>query len=485
MKRLCIAIGLVLLCAAPAFAQTISSNPFLDAKGWRDARGGAPDASWRVRYDVTTTQGQQAPKSYELTLVVGADWALAQSAERTTLYDYKLNRAFAISGDSFTPYNGLAGLIFRVMERQNRSYLSKIMSGAGAKDISDGCDADTELGVALPGQSDAVAAEVKQPGDALVLVCAGREPARFTVGDGPAPPPAFWPTAFAEFGTHPLLFERMRQSGHAPKEMDTSWRSAGPGRRTIKLKSVEQAKTPYPLTDAIHNGAAAQIDKLVGAGAGKAAEDAVSGRADGGAPTLASWGARLEATSQRDGKATAAMLLPPTLNMFPSLQTSCPAKGQHPACLLIADRAALNADPASTALFEIMASEQTNNTARVIAAMTRAQVSPLKDHPALGASYALALERFTPDQLKAAKAAGLPTDVAALRLKAVTALPYNPGYWTDIGDTFVRNWDYSSAYLIYEVAGALALPEPSPLATGRMKMVERIRADFPAGSLPK
>lgn len=246
--------------------------------------------------------------------------------------------------------------------------------------------------------------------------------------------------------------------------------------------AIETTATPYPLGDGLVNNTAAALDEII-PGAGQMGADAVAGRAQGGAPTLESWDAHLRALARSESDAAAAMLIAPTFNMFPDMRCD---SGSLFICALMRRMQSIQ-DPAPQALIEIAMAEQQNNAAGAIAAMQRAQSSPLRDHPALGASYALAILRFNDANVAQARAAGLPTDVAALQNRALLALPYNPGYWTDVGDRYAAQFDYQNAFVFYDVAFSLPLPSAmaaNPALQGKRQQMERVRRDFPDMFLP-
>ncbi|MEQ1783952.1 MAG: hypothetical protein ABMA14_21550, partial [Hyphomonadaceae bacterium] len=114
--------------------------------------------------------------------------------------------------------------------------------------------------------------------------------------------------------------------------------------------------------------------------------------------------------------------------------------------------------------------------------------SPQRDNPAAGASFALALPKFSKADIEKAKAAGLSTDVVSLQANALKSLPYNPAYWTDAGDTHVPDYNWGSVTLLYDVA--FALPMPSAVASNgvliaKRQLFEKIRKDFPDAFLPR
>ncbi|HYD87815.1 MAG TPA: hypothetical protein VEA80_10095 [Vitreimonas sp.] len=485
MLRLALTMLFTVLASAPAFAQPVFANPFADAPTYRAERGSLTEASYRVRYEATYSERGATPVVRELVMDVAPDWSLVRDGAVTRLYDFKLNRVFVIYGDSFSTMNGLADVTFRVMERQNRTYLARVMSAAGARgDLADACDAESELGLAIPGSTDAGATEIRERAGAFSLRCAGREVGGFTPGDGAAAPAAFWPTMYAVMITHPALHQRVRDTGRAPAQMEITYREA-PGpltRRAWRLVAVETVSTPYPLDAALRNETAATIDQLA-PGAGAAGAEAVAGRAQGGAPTLQSWDHHLRTVSRRDGEAAAAMLIGLTYNMFPELQ--CDAGQPHFVCDLVRRVRSLE-DRGPWSQLEVAIAEQQRNPAAAIAAMQSAQNSRHRDHPALGATFALALSQFNQDQLAQARAAGLPTDIAALQNRALIAFPYNPAYWTDVGDRFGYNYEWPSAFLFYDVAYSLPMPsalERNQALVDKRAQMQRIRRDFPDATL--
>lgn len=481
-----VAAVMLTLTPLPAAAQAPFGNPFSDATAYQSERGSVSDAHYRVRYEATITARGAAPVVSELTLDVADDWVLARDGNRATLYDFRLNRVFTLSPESFVGQNGLAAVAFRIMERQNRSVLQRVVQAAGAQaqQLPDACDAETELSLVIPGAPDAGATLLRERSGAIIFVCSDREMGGFTPGDSTAPL-ALWPAIYAEMPTHPALHHRMREDGHAPARLNVSYRegAASPSERSWRLISSEAVATPYPLQASLRNATADMLDGLV-AGAGRAGADSVAGRTDGGPPTLQSWDAHLRDVSQREGPAAASMLLSITFNLFPDLQ--CTQTTPHAACELARGLRALR-DPAPIAMLQIGAAEQRGDTAGVIAAMRSARASPLRDHPALGASYALAIPRFDERALARARAANLPTDPIALQNRGLLAFPYNPAYWTDVGDRYGASYDWASAFLFYDTA--YSLPMPTAIASNmalaaRRTQMERIRTDFPDAFLP-
>src|SRR5690606_5208532 len=139
-----------------ASAQPLFGNPFADATAYRSERGDLPEATYRARYEVTHVERGGAPTLSEMVIEAASDWALVHEGDRTTLYDFRLNRVFMLGEGDFTTANGMGLLVFRVMERQNRRYLQHMLDALGTQDeFPDACDAESELGVVIPQLGDA------------------------------------------------------------------------------------------------------------------------------------------------------------------------------------------------------------------------------------------------------------------------------------------------------------------------------------------
>jgi hypothetical protein len=476
--------ALVVGLSTPGLAQDLFGNPFAGAASYRSERGDLSDARYRVRYEVTQVQRGGDAQTREVTIDVADDWALFRNGDLVTLYDYRLNRVFTLGGGSFTTTNGMADVTFRVMERQNRAYLQRVTDvAANRSEFPDACDAESELGLVIPGAA-AGQTEFRENRGVVSLRCGGREIGSVTLGDGAAAPAAFWPTMYRALVTHPVLHRRARESGRAPRQIQITFREVGGvSTRSWRLAAVETVSVPYPLDSSLQNTTTAVMDLLV-PGAGQIGADAVAGRALSGAPTLESWDDHLRSLSRNEGEAAAAMLVNPTFNMFP--EVGCDSGRQYVLCDLVRNIRTLS-DPAPWAVIEVGMAEQQGDSAAAIAAMQRAQASPHRDHPALGAAFALAILRFDDNALAQARSAGVPLDIDTLQNRALLAMPYTVAYWTDVGDRFGRNYEWPSAFLFYDVA--YSLPMPSAVANNRAladkrRQMQRIRTDFSDAFLP-
>lgn len=156
-----LAAFIIVLSPLPAAAQALFSNPFADAENYRAQRGPISEARYRVRYEMTVQARGGAPVVSELMLDVADDWALVRGQDHARLFDFRLNRIFTLSDDGFTSNNGLGELVLKIMERQNRSYLQRLLGAAGAQgELADACDAESELSLVIPGAADAGVTEL-------------------------------------------------------------------------------------------------------------------------------------------------------------------------------------------------------------------------------------------------------------------------------------------------------------------------------------
>jgi hypothetical protein len=457
-------------------------NPLDTAAGYLRARGSAPPARQTIRYAVTLSEEGKAPRRSEVTFALGDDWAAYREGDATTLIDYRLNRRFVLQQDRFTAVNGMADLVFRVMERQNRKYLKTLLS-----EVTDGqpvltdCESDAELGLALPGQQSDSKSEIVDRAGAIAVRCDGRELGHFMPGSQPALP-ELWPALFNVIPMHPALFARMRASGATPESLQLAPTAAG--RRSAveyRLLSIGSLPAPYPLTEQLRNTTAEMLDASLGPGVGRIAEGAIAGTALGGAPTLQGWGDYIATLSKAD-PAGAGLLMLPSFGMFPALGQVC-RTGEHPVCAL---RARMSAgeleDPAPRALIDMAMAEQRGDSQAAIDAMRIIAASRFRDHPAVSASFALALVTFDDAELAKVREAGLPTDVKSLQARAVIGLPYNVAYWTDVADLRAASYEWREAMLFYDVASSLPMPDAvsnNPVLVSRHALFGRIRRDFP------
>jgi hypothetical protein len=463
-----------------AYAQ-VSVNPFASAEALRAERGAAPNATYRARYEITggDTSG--------VTIEAADNWALVEMAGSARLYDFRLGRILVLlrADNAFVAQDQIVGVAFRVMERQNRNYLSAITSIAGnAAELPDGCDAETELGIVIPSLSDTGTTELRRSGRTQSLKCNGRALGSFETSDGVAPPRAFWPALAVAMPMHPALRAALIESAQTPRRIEAHYRggAATPTNVTWRLLAAETINAPYPLDADDANVTAQAMSSQTAPDLGELAAAAVAGTALDGVPTTESWGAYVARVNATEGPAAAGLLLSPTTNTFPELGRSCLAGDRNAACAPIMNlRALMQADSAVRAMMDILTAEQTGNYAAAVPAMQRAQSSRFAGHPALGASYALALVGGGAAVQQQAQAAGLPSDPNVLQIAALRAYPYNPAYWTDFGDQFATNYDYVTAYWLYDVAASLSVPgaRQGP-PRGKQEFSERIRRDFPA-----
>jgi len=191
-----------------------------------------------------------------------------------------------------------------VFERQNRAALTHVLRGAGAADAMDACDAETELGVAIP------------MGATTTLECDGRVVGSLEEGLGDRAPAALWPVLARETTMHPALQARISAGGPAPKRLEAFFKIAS-DRKALswRLISAERSLSmiPNPLAGNLINATAASINEAVAPGLGDVAAEAVAGRALGGPPTLASWDTEVARVAKEKGAAAAVLAMWPVL----------------------------------------------------------------------------------------------------------------------------------------------------------------------------
>jgi hypothetical protein len=248
--------------------------------------------------------------------------------------------------------------------------------------------------------------------------------------------------------------------------------------------SAEPIAAPYPLAETLANATAAWINQAVAPGLGDLAAEAVAGRAQGGPPTLGRWEAQVARVAKEKGAAAAVFAMWPAFNMFPQIVQGCPSGVKSAICdSLRGLRTTAEADAAVRALLQVAAAEQMRKPAEAIPSMVAARSSPLAEHPALLASFALALQSGGGKMQQQAEKAGLPRDAKALHVLAIKAYSYNPAYWADLGDDFVRRHDLWVAYALYDVALSLPMPDAqraNAALAGKRSFAARFRNDFPA-----
>jgi hypothetical protein len=475
---------------APLAAEALLLNPFLSASAYRAEREAQPEATMRLRFESTITGGGADAPPTAAIVDVAEDWALLRRDGEATLFDFRLLRRFALDEDekTFASLNLNGDVTFRVMERQNRILVQKMVQSIGGKEpVGDECDAETELGVALPSQPAAV--DVAREGPVVTATCKGRTIGVLELGLGPAAPRALWPTLASAISMHPTLSAAGTLNGSPPESIATTFQQVGSRvTRSWRLVSVESVVSAYPLTDAYENATEQWLAGQVPEGMAALARDAVTGRAVAGPPTFEKWNAQLGQLAQTD-PAAATLAILPTVAMFPDHIGVCPADASLAICALFAglrEMAAL--DPAVGAQFAIASAEQSGDSALALRAMLAAQDSKHRDHPALGQAFALALIRFGQEFQLAASQQNLPADPWRLMHATLGAYPYNSAYWTDLGDLHGRAYEYPIALLLYDVAYSLPMPSAgagNPILQGKLAQLARIKVDFPYFYLPQ
>jgi hypothetical protein len=360
----------------------------------------------------------------------------------------------------------------------------------GLGDRISACDSDTELGLAIAGAKDTASVAIKRSDTEVALECNGGVIGAFRPGSGDAAPAVLWPVLAHVMTLHPALRAELVKDGRVPKLIKAAFAVAGARKETAwRLVSAEAVSVAYPLAAGLKNGTAAWIDKAVAPGLGDLAAAAVAGRAGKGPPTLAEWEAEVGRVAKTKGAAAAVLAAWPALNMFPQVGQLCPSTPGSAVCGAIRGLpATAQTDAAVRALLMVIRAEQARRPADAVVAMAAARSSPLGDHPALAAAFALALQGGGQSMAEQARAAGLPTDAKALHVRALEAYPYNPAYWTDLGDYFTRRYDLFTAYVLYDIALSLPMPDAqrgNSVLAAKRKLAARIQGDFPAFFLAK
>jgi hypothetical protein len=183
------------------------------------------------------------------------------------------------------------------------------------------------------------------------------------------------------------------------------------------------------------------------------------------------------------------MLMLPTVNMFPEILSPPCSAASAPLCAKIGGLGVIaRQDPAVLAAVQVAQREQQHDAAGVIAAMQRAQSSPNRNHPVLGAAYGLALLWFDDNAREQAQAAGLPIDPVPLEARALALLPYNPAYWTDVADRLEGEFEWQKALAFVDIAFALPMPtavQSNPALAGKRAMAASIVQAAPDFFLPQ
>ena len=482
---------LVLLAAGArqAAAQEPFDNPFASAEALRKQRGDTANATLRLRYEVGgDANAEQA--AGELVIELAPDWAHVRRQGHRALYDFRLGRALDLGEGSFVSRNIIGNVAFRIYERQNRTMLSATIRGAGGGDQISACNSDTELGLAIPGAKDTASVSIKRSATDVTLECNGGVVGAFGLGSRDAAPATLWPVLAHVITLHPALRSELIKDGRVPRHIKSAFAVMGARKETSwRLVSAEAVSVPYPLGASLKNTTAAWIDKAVAPGLGDLAAAAVAGHAGKGPPTLVDWEAEVSRVAKTKGPAAAVFAAWPALNMFPQVAQVCTsAPGSAVWGSIRGLAATAQTDTAVRPLLQVIQAEQARRPADAVAAMLAARSSPLADHPALAAAFALALQGGGPSMAQQAKAAGLPSDAKDLHVRALQAYPYNPAYWTDLGDYFARSYDLFTAYALYDVALSLPMPDAqrgNTVLTSKRKLAARIQGDFPAFFLPK
>lgn len=486
------AITACILAPAAHAASPVFLNPNEQASYWRDFGGSPARATLRLVYRQDDSAPDNKRTQKNVTVDVASNWVAVSGDGSTSIFDFRSNRRIDVSPaqKTFTSQNLIGGVAFRIAEIQNRSMLSGALRAAkidNAK-VATECDAQTELGIALPGAEHKT--EIRRKGARTEIVCDGEVIGAFEADSAIVVPSSFLLMLAQVRQMHPATRRALAEAKGAPKFLGAYFGALSSTKQPYewRLQSSTQEGSDYPLPADYANAFAASIDAALGAGAGQVAADAMAGKAAGGAPTLEVWDQHLKEVESKNGIAALTLESLLTVGMFPELQTSCAANSRQSCKTMTALREGMAQDKAVVALMAVALAEQNGKPELAISAMADAATSPNAHHPALGAAFALALDNGGPPVLEAAKKAGAPADPMLLHNAAIKAYPYVPAYWTDAADNFARNYDYERTITLYEVALSLPIPGArppyAPVMRAKLDTMQRIKRDFGEFFLP-
>lgn len=451
--------------ASPAQAQD-RTNPF-ESSAEILARRAPAAAADRFVYEQTVDG-----KAEIVSILVAPDWSAIESSNGTNLWDFADNRLYAIApdGKTYQNLNGAALVAFRVLELQNRQVIYQVIAQASNTNRST-CSIESELGIALPNLPDS-GLKISKKRDTLVAQCGKQVVAEIVPSDSERASPQFWAGLANSISLHPKVWAELIKAGAPPaflKASASNLPGVEPQETVLRLQLHEKGSFPFPLTAAMRPEPTPGLVEMLGS----LAQDAAKGVAGGGPPTLDAW--------QRMANTDLTEFGLQSLYIFSAFPEAAGKQcASEPPCPHILDvREAIGSDPAVGALYDLAQAERAGDKAGVLAAMRQAQATPQRQHPAILASWALALRNIEGLAEEAGKA-NLPTDSTALTTEAIKSYPYAVGYWVDLGQILGADYDYASTFMVFEVAESLPVPGAgSDLAKQYKSIVGRLRRDFP------
>lgn len=484
-----IMLAVATLSGRASWAQELLQSPFPSQEQIRATGAGRVPADLELSVDLSTAGGERR----SVRLLFATDWASGTTGSETIVDDFARKREFIVQGGTVESRNPASVVAFRVSEYQNRAGLRRMLDAVfkargdqGLTTALHACDAASELGVLLPIKGYDAKTKMKPARVGVRVSCGGREIGGFEASEQAAPA-SFWPWFARAFPTHPDVLTAIRKTGRVPRTAFASYRAAD-GRQKRSTWSLEGARTvsaDHPLASASATIAVPSYSTdALGGPPVALARSAVDGSAAGGAPrSLAEWDTRVARAAAETGQAAAFFESVAGLGQFAPDGRCLPAEAAT--CRQVAAaRDLIGTEPAVSAFVQVVLAEQSGQSAKAIDALASVQDPALRDHPVLQASWALALRKLKPEDLAAARARGLAVDPGPLHFAAVQAYPYNPGYWTDLGDWFAANWHWPAAYFCYDVAASLPVPSSRgpvlhPALRSKQALTARLRTDFP------
>lgn len=295
-------------------------------------------------------------------------------------------------------------------------------------------------------------------------MCEGRKIGKVRLSETKASASAFWAVIAFQMPIHPRLLQKVRGTGRFPAVIETDFLLFGTTRahHQWSLSGVQQESFPYPLDATFGEPQPAGLSDRLDPEIISLAREATKGTYGNGPPSIESWKAKVKAIAKND-RAAAVMEALQVVFMFPAYLEGCSKRKGDWLCRFMADsRDLFRSEPALAALTTIAGlhgrDEQTAEKA--LESMYKAKPSPLCQHVALLAAFAIVMRYADPYTVTKAQKAGLPVNDLEVLQNAVRAYPYNPQYWLDLADAFsFGEWDFSTGIFLSKVALSLPMPD--------------------------
>jgi|GEM_PF-1780847 hypothetical protein len=470
-----------------AYAQDIFSNPFMTSEAIMTSRIGTSSAKTKVTYEIETTTERGAEVS-EIVFQLADDWATSTTQGVTQLWDFRLNREFKIdlSAKTFVSTNIVAVPMFLVLERQNRSYLQNLLNAAAPAMNYDGvCNDEMELRLTISGRSETRSTSFERNGQNTKFICAGNEMGSFSVTGNIVETTSFWPALVRSSNIHPQLMSEIRASNKYPTRIETMLKRGEAGfiKAVYRLKSIQEISEPFPLNSHFSNATSVFLDGFTKSNFSQLAKSAITGDVEAKAKTWEQWNHFLDEEIRIRGRAKAALNVFVGYAMFPNRMAQCLARKPSTSCSLTLELSRLRTQDVSLeALLILVSARSKSDKMRAIDVLAQTIVDSDFPHPVLGASVSLILAEGDRDIIAHAISKGINIVPKDQQMKSIAAYPYNPAYWTDFSDSFVREYRISEAMLLLEIAASLPVDGSKSgyqALDEKRNLARRIKNDFP------